>query len=114
MRVIYALPLLVPAVLGLAACDNSPPPATQVVVQPPPTTIVPSAPTPPPPAMSELVPPPPVSATPTVWQPGPLALHGGFREPVELASGPIRRRPARGHRLGSRSVAATANRLGLA
>jgi hypothetical protein len=71
MRVVYALPLLVPVMFGLAACDNSPPPATnQVVVQPPPTTVVPSAPMPPPPPRSELVPPPPASATPTIWQPG--------------------------------------------
>jgi hypothetical protein len=85
MRVIYALPLLVPTLLGLAACGNSPPPATQVIVQSPPatqvpatqvivqappTTVVPSAPMPPPPPISELVPPPPPSATPTVWQPG--------------------------------------------
>jgi hypothetical protein len=69
MRVIHVLPVLVPSLLGLAACDNSPPP-TQVVVQAPPASIVPSAPMPPPPPMSELVPPPPVSATPTVWQPG--------------------------------------------
>ncbi|MDB5403844.1 MAG: hypothetical protein QOD93_6213 [Acetobacteraceae bacterium] len=71
MRFVLALPLLVPAVLGLAACSDSPPPqTTQVIVQPSPTTVVPTAPMPPPPPMSELVPPPPASAVPTVWQPG--------------------------------------------
>jgi len=70
MRVISALPLLIPTVLGLAACADQPPPTTQVVVQSPPASIVPSSPMPPPPPLSELVPPPPVSATPTVWQPG--------------------------------------------
>jgi hypothetical protein len=72
MRIIYALPLLAPALLGLAACDDSPPPApvSQIIVQPPPTTVVPAAPTPPPPPMAELVPPPPPSSSPTVWQPG--------------------------------------------
>jgi len=70
MRVVYALPLIVPAMLGLAGCGDSPPPSTQVVVQPAPTAVVPAAPMPPPPPMSELVPPPPASTTPTVWQPG--------------------------------------------
>jgi hypothetical protein len=78
MRVIYALPMLVPAMLGLTACvETSPPPQnTQVVVQQPPATVVSSAPTPPPPPMSELVPPPPPSAVPMVWQPGHWQYNG--------------------------------------
>jgi hypothetical protein len=87
MRVIYALPLLVPSLVGLAACDNSPPPTTQVVVQAPPTTVVPSAPMPPPPPMSELVPPPPVSATPTVWQPGHWRYTGVSGNPWNWRAG---------------------------
>jgi hypothetical protein len=77
MRAIYTLPLLIPGLLALAACGDSPPPqTTQVIVQSPPTMIVPSAPMPPPPPMSELVPPPPPSATPTVWQPGHWQYNG--------------------------------------
>jgi WXXGXW repeat (2 copies) len=71
MRIIFALPLLVPAVAGLSACEAPPPPqTTRVVVQAQPAAVVPAAPMPPPPPMSELVPPPPPSATPPIWQPG--------------------------------------------
>jgi hypothetical protein len=56
MRVICRLPLIVPAMLGLAACEPSPPAATtQIIVQQPAGTIVPAAPMPPPPPVSELV-----------------------------------------------------------
>jgi hypothetical protein len=88
MRVVYALPLIVPAMLGLAGCASSPPPqTTQVVVQPAQPTIVAAAPMPPPPPMSELVPPPPVSATPTVWQPGHWLYSGIAGSPWTWRSG---------------------------
>jgi hypothetical protein len=87
MRIVYALPLIVPAMLGLTACGGPPPQTTQVVVQPASTTIVPSAPTPPPPPMSELVPPPPPSATPTVWQPGHWRYSGISTNPWAWDSG---------------------------
>jgi hypothetical protein len=70
MRLFHALPLVLPALLTLAACGSEPPPPTQIIVQAPPATVVPMAPMPPPPAMSELVPPPPPTNTPSVWQPG--------------------------------------------
>jgi YXWGXW repeat-containing protein len=88
MRSIYGLPLLLPAMFGLAGCgDSTPPPSTQVIVQPAPTTVVPMAPMPPPPAMSELVPPPPVSSTPTVWQPGHWRYTGIGSNPWTWANG---------------------------
>ncbi len=88
MRVIHALPLIVPAMLGLAACGGSPPPqTTQVIVQPGQDTVVPQAPMPPPPPMSELVPPPPASATPTVWQPGHWRYSGIGNSPWSWQNG---------------------------
>ncbi len=88
MRVSYAFAVVVPMMLGLAGCGESPPPpTTQVIVQPSPATVVPSAPMPPPPAMSELVPPPPVSATPTVWQPGHWRYSGINSSPWSWENG---------------------------
>src|SRR3954462_4572964 len=88
MRTIYTLPLMLPVMFGLAACDTSTPPqSTQVIVQAPPTTIVPAAPMPPPPPMSELVPPPPASSTPTIWQPGHWRYTGIGGNPWTWQSG---------------------------
>jgi hypothetical protein len=88
MRVIHTLPTMLPAILALAACDNSPPPeTTQIVVQQPARTIIPSAPMPPPPPMSELVPPPPPSSVPTIWQPGHWRYSGIGGNPWTWESG---------------------------
>jgi hypothetical protein len=86
MRLVFAWPLLVPGVLGLAACNDSPPPST-VIVQPAPTSVVPTAPMPPPPPMSELVPPPPSSYTPTIWQPGHWRYSGIGNSPWQWQGG---------------------------
>ena len=115
MRVICRLPLIVPAMLGLAACEPSPPPATtQIIVQQPAGTIVPAAPMPPPPPMSELVPPPPPSSTPTIWQPGHWRYSGIGWQSVDLATRAICCRPAGCDGLGPWPVAAAGQRLGLA
>jgi hypothetical protein len=87
MRFTQVLPLVLPVILGVAACGRSEPPTTQVIVQPAPTTVVPLAPMPPPPAMSELVPPPPVSSVPTVWQPGHWRYSGIGSSPWNWQSG---------------------------
>lgn len=87
MRFLRGLPVILPAILGLAACGESPPPQTTVIVQPAPTAVVPVAPAPPPPAMSELVPPPPVSSVPTVWQPGHWRYTGIGGSPWSWESG---------------------------
>jgi hypothetical protein len=80
MRLILAVPLLAPVILGLTACSDTPPSQT-VIVQPAQPTIIPSAPNPPPPPMSELVPPPPASSTPTIWQPGHWRYTGAAGNP---------------------------------
>ena len=88
MRLVSALPLVVPVAFALTACDTSPPPqTTTVIVQPPQTAIVPQAPMPPPPPMSELVPPPPASSTPTIWQPGHWLYTGVAGNPWNWQSG---------------------------
>ena len=88
MRVICRLPLIVPAVMGLAACETSPPAAITQIVRAAAggdnsTCRADAAFAPP---MSELVPPPPPSSAPTIWQPGHWRYRG-------IGGNPWTRRP---------------------
>lgn len=69
------------ALLGLAACSQSPP-ETRVIVQSAPAPARPAeAPAPPPPPQAELVPPPPQGAGPSAWQPGHWRYSGASGAP---------------------------------
>jgi len=87
MRPVFSsLPMLLPALLGLASCAAQPP-ATQVFISGTQPAIVPLAPAPPPPPIAELVPPPPPSSTPTIWQPGHWSYTGVSSNPWSWVAG---------------------------
>jgi hypothetical protein len=114
MRVICRLPLIVPAVLGLAACETSPPPATtQIVVQQPAGTIAPAA--------DATTPADVGTRSSAAAELGSddlaaraLALQRDRWQSVDLATWAICRRSAGCDGLGSWPVAAAEQRLGLA
>ncbi len=92
-----ALVLVLPAALGLAACNPGPAqPAqeTHIILQQPQTPVAPTA---PPPPQAELVPPPPVSPVPTVWQPGHWRYTGLSGQPWSWQPGRYIQMPPSAH-----------------